>query len=201
MKVIISLACLIVLASSAAVVARQKEPGRLKPVEVNKKWGYADETGKIIIAPQFESARPFSEGLAAVAIGNNAKPEEVEFLKLTREYLKWGFIKESGQFVIQPQFYDVGDFSEGLARMKVGGLNGKWGFIDKSGKILIQPIYYSVDDFANGRARASIGELRIIGKRGSTVKVKFYGKHGYLDKRGKFTKTSFKERLADKGAG
>ncbi|HEF3474383.1 TPA: WG repeat-containing protein, partial [Campylobacter coli] len=49
---------------------------------------------------------------------------------------KWGFIDKNGEFVIEPKFDGVGNFSEGLARVE---LNGKYGFIDKSGKIVIEP--------------------------------------------------------------
>ena len=40
------------------------------------------------------------------------------------------------EFVIPPNFSDVGTFSEGLASFKS---NHKWGFIDKLGKVIIEP--------------------------------------------------------------
>ena len=54
------------------------------------------------MAEEFVLARAFSEGLAAV-MGKNDK---------------YGFIDKTGKFVIQPQFYRVGDFSEGLAAVE-----------------------------------------------------------------------------------
>lgn len=45
-------------------------------------WGYIDKTGKMIISSQFNAANNFSEGLAAVQVGN-----------------KWGFINKLGQFI------------------------------------------------------------------------------------------------------
>ena len=43
---------------------------RLWPVEVNGKWGYIDDRGKIVIEPQFDSAGSFREGaLARVRLG------------------------------------------------------------------------------------------------------------------------------------
>jgi WG repeat protein len=35
---------------------------------------------------------------------------------------KWGFINASGEVVIQPQFLNFGEFSEGLAKVTVPGL-------------------------------------------------------------------------------
>ena len=66
------------------------------------------------IKPQFEGARPFSEGLASVKIDG-----------------KWGFIDKVGQYVINPQFdfISVVFDSEGLAWVKI---SGKYGYISKS---------------------------------------------------------------------
>jgi hypothetical protein len=33
------------------------------------KWGYIDTGGRMVINPQFDYARPFNEGLAAVLVG------------------------------------------------------------------------------------------------------------------------------------
>jgi hypothetical protein len=48
-------------------------------VDVGGKWGYIDRTGKYVVNPQFDSADPFSEGLATVKLGS-----------------KWGYVDESG---------------------------------------------------------------------------------------------------------
>ena len=32
------------------------------------KWGYIDTSGRFIVTPQFQDARPFSEGMAAVLV-------------------------------------------------------------------------------------------------------------------------------------
>lgn len=50
-------------------------------------YGYLDKTSKFIIPAQYKSAKPFSDGLAAV-----------------RMEKKWGFIDKTGKMVIQPQF-------------------------------------------------------------------------------------------------
>ncbi|MDR0829255.1 MAG: WG repeat-containing protein, partial [Prevotellaceae bacterium] len=47
------------------------------------KSGFADKSGKVVINPQFEEARPFSEGFAAI-----------------QQKDKWGFIDKTGKIVI-----------------------------------------------------------------------------------------------------
>lgn len=59
------------------------------------KWGYVDEKGKIAITPQFEKAKSFSNGLAAVYDGQS-----------------WGYINKSGTIVIEYQFVDADYFTE-----------------------------------------------------------------------------------------
>ena len=46
---------------------------------------------------------------------------------------KVGYIDKTGKMVINPQWDNGWEFSEGLAQVQ---LDGKWGFIDKTGKIV-----------------------------------------------------------------
>lgn len=75
---------------------------------------------------------------------------------------KQGYIDKTGKFVINPQFDGAGDFSEGLARVCIGGsyppcCGGKWGYIDRTGKILINPQFDYAEDFSEGLAVVDIG--------------------------------------------
>jgi len=62
------------------------------------KFGFLDDNDTIVIPPEYEDGRKFSEGLAAV------KKNE-----------KWGFIDTSGSTVIPFIYESVREFSEGLA--------------------------------------------------------------------------------------
>ena len=86
------------------------------------KWGYVDKTGKMIIAPQFESAAPFSEGLA-------------EIHQCERSF----FIDKTGKTVISGDFQYASSFFGGLARVDTLTRNGlRAGYIDKTGKTIWQ---------------------------------------------------------------
>ncbi len=54
------------------------------------KWGYIDTHGTMVLTPQFGWAMAFSEGLAGVSLGYDAR--------------KYGYIDRSGKVVIKPQF-------------------------------------------------------------------------------------------------
>lgn len=110
----------------------------LMPVSIDGKGGYIDQTGKIIIKPQFDEVRAFSEGLAAVLIGS-----------------KWGYIDESGGLVVPPQFNRADGFSEGLAVVLTD--TGGYGFIDRRGSFAIPAKFDAAYTFSEGLARVSIG--------------------------------------------
>ena len=61
----------------------------------SSKWGYIDKTGAWVIQPQFDTACPFPEGLAAV--GNT------ELRRQARFTLRWSFIDKTGKVVIALQ--------------------------------------------------------------------------------------------------
>jgi hypothetical protein len=67
--------------------------------EENGKYGFIDHSGRYVINPTFEDAKPFTEGLAAV-----------------RRNKRWGYLKKSGEMQIPnnyPLFAD--EFTAGLA--------------------------------------------------------------------------------------
>ncbi|MGJ5817845.1 WG repeat-containing protein [Paludibaculum fermentans] len=91
-----------------------------------------DKTGRPVSELRFDGARDFSEGLAAVRLGE-----------------LWGYADKSGHIAIEPQFEYSGEFSQGRAAVSV---NGKWGFIDRSGAFVIPPRFESAAAFSDGRA-------------------------------------------------
>lgn len=66
-----------------------------------------------------------------------------------RQNGKFGFMERSGRMVIQPQFDDALNFSEGMAWVRVGK---KVGFIDKAGRIVVTPQFDDAQSFVYGRA-------------------------------------------------
>jgi len=51
----------------------------LFPVVIGDRWGFADQSGKVVINPQFERAEPFASGLAEVRLD------------------KWGYLNASAR--------------------------------------------------------------------------------------------------------
>jgi hypothetical protein len=166
------------------------ETPTLFPIQQDRKWGFINSKGNVVIQPQFERAFFFSEGLAAVCIEND----------------KCGYIDETGKFVINPQFRAALRFAEGLAAVEV---EGKIGYIDKTGKLVINPQFdavhsdgFGLHTFSEGLARVKVGDkFGFIDKTGKIVinpqfedaspffeelaAVEIGGKYGFVDKTGK----------------
>jgi len=125
MKMIIfSLSVLLFLFPSVSF-SQQENTGKIE----NCRSGFIDKSGKMVIESKFDVTFDFYEGLASVSIGgrkvspdleadleaclNHSKPCNPTLLQ--RPVIKYGFIDKEGKLVIEPQFYDMSIFSEGLA--------------------------------------------------------------------------------------
>ncbi|MDX2247673.1 MAG: WG repeat-containing protein [Bacteroidia bacterium] len=147
----------------------------LWPIRENGLYGFINNTGEVVIAPQFAYAFRFSEGLAAVNVGGTETTYDIP------KDGKWGFIDRSGRYVINPKYYsppndgkpyDLNDlakvlhegyvFSEGKAA--VYSDNG-WIYIDSAENIVVNdPRIKSARQFTEGLAAVYIN-----------------GKWGYID--------------------
>ncbi len=138
------------------LIGCKKEEQALFPVSKNGKYGFINKKGKIVIEPKFDYAWKFREGLAMVGKTNrygcvNKKGDIVIPIKFDRlgwqfsegrmQFYKevkqrWGFINKKGEIVIEARFNYAYDFSDGLAKVKVGD---RWGYIDTLGKYIWEP--------------------------------------------------------------
>src|SRR5688500_17725301 len=89
---------------------------------------------------------------------------ESKLFPYSADGVTYGFVDETGNWVIEPQFDFAGDFVEGLA---VVGNDGQYGYIDPGGTLVVQPQYDFAADFAFGLAPVVVD-----------------GKVGYLDQTG-----------------
>lgn len=123
---------------------------RVKPEVGRARWGFIDTSGAVVISPQFDFVREFSEGLAAVAFPNQQVCSDCD------TDLDWGFINKSGKLVIQPQYHSVSSFSEELAAVRND--NRKWGYIDTKGELVIPFLFESAGEFSEGLAPVAVNQ-------------------------------------------
>jgi hypothetical protein len=99
----------------------------LFPVPQGSTWGFIDNRGKIVIAPRFEAALPFSEGLAAV-----------------KREGRWGYIDRNGAEVIPIRYQKAQSFRNGVAIVDTGLPDHPVGLINTSGSWVTQPLFRSL---------------------------------------------------------
>lgn len=157
-------------------------------VNIHGKFGFIDQSGKIIISPQFDNAMYFSQGLCPV-------------MTHSTEGNSWGYIDTKGSLIINYQFKDALPFRDGLAAVSDGKI---FGYINKEGKYTINPQFKFASYFRNGLAVVREGdEFGYINKEGKlTINPQFKyacnfsdnglamvysdNKCGYIDKQGKY---------------
>lgn len=187
----ISLVSLLMLSACSVVdgITGNKDDDKivtLHPVLLNGKWGYINNSGNMVINPDYDEAREFSDGYAAVRKGTTWGYVSEQTKKLTipanfsvagdfSEELapaqlpggEYGFINTSGDFVIDPQYDFAGAFSEGLAAVRDDGL---WGYVATSGELSIDLKFSDARAFSEELAAVETFEGWVyINKTGSEV--------------------------------
>jgi WG containing repeat len=169
------------------------------------RWGFIDERGTSVIAPQFTEVKWFSDGLAAVT-------REPPF----SDCGCWGYIDRSGRTAIKPRFDRAEPFSEGLAFVQGGGIHlydpvvkayVSMGYIDKTGRWVIKSKFWRFyfSSFSEGLApfRRNLGKwgyINLSGRvaikprydwagdfSGGLAPVLAHGTCSFIDKSGKVT--------------
>jgi hypothetical protein len=119
---------------------------RLFPIKENSKWGYMDETGKTVIAPAYDYAWDFSEGLGRIKLKG-----------------KFGFVNMKGDVVVQPSLAYADNFHDGYARINTKDttvndihydgydLNYNWTFVDTKG-VIVTETFAKAEQVNNGVA-------------------------------------------------
>ncbi len=108
-------------------------------------YGYIDNKANVIIKPQYQDARDFISGVAAVGVKTGNKP------------IKYGYIKKDGTYLIKPRFDEARDFhtipgtKTEVAIVGIGEDKNtrKYGFVKKDGSYLVEPQFDYVAEYTN----------------------------------------------------
>jgi hypothetical protein len=134
-------------------------------------WFFVNPDGEYPIRDAYRIAGPFAEGLAPVAPETSAHPptpnspglrpfrtEDPPNAAPSPDRIpKWGYIDLRGKVVIPVRFEEAAPFSNGRARVRLGG---KYGFIDNSGTLKVPATYEDAQSFSEGRAAVMYTEMR-----------------------------------------
>ena len=172
----------------------------IAPVLKNGKWGYVSDRGTVILAPAYDAAYPFSEGMGVLASKDRTLVALVDRTgKLTpiREKLqidsrfaafsnglllvnkgrKWGYLNTDGQQAIECKYDIAQPFSEGLAAAVLDSRQCYcWYYMDVTGKAVFhlsdlkKDIYWALG-FRDGKALVLHGKgAFFVDKTGGELK-------------------------------
>ncbi|MBK7929674.1 MAG: WG repeat-containing protein [Bryobacterales bacterium] len=125
--------------------------GLLTPRPISAcRHGFIDSSGEMVIPAEFEMARSFREGRAAV-----------------RRLHRWGFIDREGKVAVRFVYDDVRDFRESLAAVR---REGRWEYVNRAGETVIAGPYEDALAFGSGLAPVKVrGAWSYLDARGGTA--------------------------------
>lgn len=169
MKSLVAVSALWFLLFPLVSIGAQTAVPPLFRIAQNGRYGYIDNTGDVVVQPQFVWGSDFKGDFAEVYVcgrtlsmdekGNLLPHVQTPKLKARKIGDKFGFVDASGQVRIPAQYDEARWFSEGLAAVRVGN---KWGYIDESGQLAIVFQYALAFAFRDGRAEVIFGEAREV---------------------------------------
>lgn len=149
MKTNIAILLLFTLIAPSAI-AQIKLPGKDKLDNVKK----TAERKPEVKAPEVNtSGSNASSGNNTAANPTPVMKNKKNLTPFQNENAQSGFKDEKGEVVIAAQYDRVYPFSEGLARVRKGGL---WGYIDEDGKTVIEIQFDEAKDFSDGLAQVRL---------------------------------------------
>lgn len=163
----------------------------LAPVKVKDKWGYIDRAGKLVIQPRFAAAENFKNGYAVVQLGKDSPEFPQKASDQLQTILKdpdmpalkkaWlaiassraaGIINKKGEFVFDPFYSSIQNFSDDLALAKEGSTIV---FLNKKGEVTLRPSCQDAKPFSEGLAAIKVKDKwGFINTKGSVAVKPIY---------------------------
>lgn len=132
-------------------------------IEHNRRFGYINEEGSIVVDIQYDKVTDFKNGLAAVKIERyETKIEDWLDIKYGG---KWGIINTEGEYFQSPQYDDLILTDDDIILFSKGGMldmdkhffiGSKWGVMDYKMRIIIPPRFLYLEQAKNGLIRGLI---------------------------------------------
>jgi hypothetical protein len=122
------------MANRCSASIKQETEG-LTAVARNKKWGFINSKGVVVVPLKYDGPSEFEDGLACFELDG-----------------KYGFVNKSGKEVVAMKYESIDFFSNGLAGVM---LNGKWGYVNMQGVMVIKPQFDNAGRF-NKKGRATV---------------------------------------------
>lgn len=136
----------------------------LIPYRDRDKWGFCDKEGKIIIAPKYDDAYAFENGLSKVLLKK-----------------KYGCINSKGEVVVPLKYDELFSWNSGLAKFSI---DEKFGYVNTKGVEISSAQYATAEDFNEGYAFVRITKWMVIDSTGKIAFEKQFPAYSQYNEKG-----------------
>lgn len=169
---------LILVCGLVYLLFRKPAPDQRRARYEQYKFGCLDKSGKIVVAPVFDSIGEYSDGYAAAVfkaqacfIDRSGKLTDTGVNRFDKTLPfcngfapvqigdKWGFVDTKFRMIVPVKYETVSEFHEGMAGVELGGL---FGFVNEKGEMSITPCFGAVGRFYEGLAQVKTPEYWIF---------------------------------------
>lgn len=168
----------------------------------NRKWGFKDNTGKIIIPVKYDQVGWLNAPISAVSLNgkwgfidrNDRQIVPIKYESVNSRYFtdkdkpyfavslsnKWGFVDNANKILVPIKYEEAEGFFEDLCKVKQ---NGKYGFINWDDQVVIPFKYDGLSSFVNGTASAYLNSKEgVIDKMGKElIPIKYNSIEIFID--------------------
>lgn len=149
---------------------RLGDDGSVQYADGNRKFGFLNADGSVMIRAQYNFATRMQNGVAVIS--EPSQPESGAYVYNQRRFSgKYYVIDRKGNKLNAVAYEMIREYKDGRAVFNKGGIwktnryssearliGGKWGYLDASGKEIIAPVYDYVYDFENEKAKVRTGQ-------------------------------------------
>lgn len=134
------------------------------------KQGVIDGNGKVVLPPQYDG----------IVMPQQAE-EPIIIIKYSEDSVRYGLADQAGKLLLEPRYYSIGDFSEGLAVYTADSLekhgkknpHARFGYLNTQGKTVLAPQFAQALNFSSGTAwiqHPDNGDWLLIDRTGKTLR-------------------------------
>ena len=203
MKRVLSLLLILFLLLPLLPGLSEEEIPALYPIRENGLWGYMNRQGEVVIAPQWDDAKLFSQGRAVIAHHDS------------RGNIQYGLIDIDGEWLLQPRYFRIKESPFCYLVYSEDALMGPVGWLDKGSGFFQAPKYdYLTDnrtdcglilatwreengEYRNAYLRRDTGEIAILLEEQRELYPDAEFSEGYAFVRFEMDDYSFVEYLID----
>src|SRR5699024_6070223 len=135
-------------------------------IKEDDKWGYIDESGKVVVSPEYDELGIMRNGAVWGVKGKKKKKKfgvikndkfivledvngmldlDENGIAMAKKGKKVGHVNKDGKWITEAKYKDAKTFYDGVAPVKE---KKKWGYIDKNENWVIKPKYKDAEVFS-----------------------------------------------------